>query len=71
MKLFIPILLAGILNLGAAPVTEITIGPSPKIEHTLIKRAADVAFTVYYPLLERDTYPLPEVVIEKSDTDPE
>ncbi len=55
MKLYIiPILLAGLLNLGAA-------GPD-EIEHVLIKRAADAAFTVYYPFLERDTYPLPKVL---------
>ncbi len=63
MKLFIPIMLTGLLNLGAAAPYE--------IEHVLVKRAADAAFTVYYPFREKDTYPFPESIVAEEDNDPD
>ncbi len=65
MKLLvILILLIGFL------LHDVAVLPSAEIKRLLVKRAADAAVAVYYPFLEKDIYPLPEIVVEKEDTDP-
>ncbi len=56
------VIVVGLLNLGVAS--------SDEISHALVKRAADAAFTVYYPFLEKDIYPLPKIIVKKGDADP-